>query len=148
MPKQPPINPDINDIADRAKHAYATGSQLLAATQYRIAELAASGRLDPDESMSLQINLAYIWEELYYGTVDAVRDRDIDVFSEGDNTYSDGRPVKVQIQIEPFESSDLNWEHNSLVLGFGAVIQYPPGTISNIAPVNPEDDPGRGGATL
>jgi hypothetical protein len=78
MPQPPPINPNVDDIADRAKHGYATGTKLLAETQYRLAELAGTGRLDPDESTSLQRNLVSIWEALYSGTVCAVRDWDTD----------------------------------------------------------------------
>jgi hypothetical protein len=31
MPEPPPMNPDVNDIADRAKYGYAVGIFLLAA---------------------------------------------------------------------------------------------------------------------
>src|SRR6476660_2383732 len=62
MAERPAVNPNVDDIADRAKHWYAKATQVLAATQYRLAELAGTGRLDPDESMSLQENLFYIWE--------------------------------------------------------------------------------------
>jgi len=57
MAEGPAVNPNVDDIADRAKHWYANATQVLAATQYRLAELAGTGRLDPDESMSLQTNL-------------------------------------------------------------------------------------------
>ena len=42
MSTPPPLNPDVHNIADRAKHGYATGTQLLAATQYRLASWPAS----------------------------------------------------------------------------------------------------------
>jgi hypothetical protein len=74
MSRTPPVNPNVHNIADRAKHGYAIGTQLLAATQYRLAELAGTGHLDPDESMKLQHNLFHIWEALYASTVCAVRD--------------------------------------------------------------------------
>ena len=62
MAERPAVNPNVDDIADRAKHWYPNGTQVLAATQYGFAELAGTGRLDPDESMSLQTNLFHIWE--------------------------------------------------------------------------------------
>jgi hypothetical protein len=78
MAERPAVNSNVDDIADRAKHGYATGTKLLAEAQYRLAELAGTDRLDPDESMSLQHNLVSIWEALYFGTVYAVRDQDSD----------------------------------------------------------------------
>ena len=98
MSGTPVVNPNVDDIADRAKHGYATGTKLLAAVQYRLAELACTRRLDPDESMSLQHNLVSLWEALYFGTVCAVRDWDTDdrTWDEADNTYSDGRQVMVR----------------------------------------------------
>jgi hypothetical protein len=47
MAEGPAVNPNVDDIADRAKHWYANATQVLAATQYRLAELAGTGRLDP-----------------------------------------------------------------------------------------------------
>ena len=117
------------------------GTQLLAATQYRLGELAGTGRLDPDESMQLQENLFHIWEALYAGTLCAVRDEDtVDSnWDEADNTYSDGRQVMVQVRIEPEETSELNWEHNRFMLGDGAINEHPRGTICCISPVNLDD---------
>jgi hypothetical protein len=113
-----------------------------AATHYRLGELAGTGRLDADESMSLQENLFYIWEALYAGTLCAVRDEDTDdcTWDETDNTYSDGRQVMIQIRIEPEETSDFNWQHNRFMLGDGAVAEHPRGTICYISPLNPEGD--------
>jgi hypothetical protein len=144
MSRRPAVNPDLHDIADRAKHAYATGTQVLAVMQYRLAELAGTGRLDPDESMSLQHDLVSIWEALYSGTVCAVRDADTDdsTWDEADNTYSDGRPVMIQIRIEPWEESVVDWEYNRFMLGEGAVNEHPHGTICHISPRKRKDDRG------
>jgi hypothetical protein len=138
---RPAVNPDVHDIADRAKHRYATGTKLLAAMQYRLAELAGTGRLDADESMSLQHELVSVWEALYFGTVCAVRDWDTDdcTWDEADNTYSDGRPVMIQIRIEPEETSDFSWQHNRFMLGDGAVNEHPLGTICYISSVKPDE---------
>jgi hypothetical protein len=141
MAEGPAVNPNVDDVADRAKHGYATGTKLLAETQYRLGELASTGRLDPEESMSLQTNLFHIWEALYAGTLCAVRDEDTDDSTwEADNTYSDGCPVMTRIRIEPEETSELSWEHNRFMLGDGAVNEHPHGTICYISPRNPEDD--------
>jgi hypothetical protein len=111
MPQPPPINPDVNDIADRAKYSHAMARQILAAMQYRLAELAGTGRLDPDECPSLQKELIEIYWHLYFGTVCAVRDEeDPSDEEEADNTYSDGRTVMIQTRIEPYESSEFDWE--------------------------------------
>ena len=75
MSRTPAVNFNVHDIADRAKHGYATGTMLPAALQYRLAELAGTGQLNPDKSMSLQEELVRIWEALYFGTLCAVRDK-------------------------------------------------------------------------
>jgi len=142
MSGTPAVNPNMHDIADRAKHGYAEGTKLVAETQYRLAELAGTGQLDPDESMDLQMNLFAIWEALYGGTLCAVRDWDTDdcTWDEADNTYSDGREVMFQIRIEPLEFSDFSWEHNRFLLGDGAVNEHPRGTICYISPIKPDDN--------
>jgi hypothetical protein len=140
--EEPVVNPIVDDIADQAKYRYATGTKLLAAMQYRLAELAGTDRLDPDESMSLQEVLADIWSALYSGTTYAVRDEDTDesAWDEADNTYSDGRQVVVQIRIEPWETPECHWEHNRFLLDEGSVKEHLRGTICFISPINPQDD--------
>jgi hypothetical protein len=36
MAERPAVNPNVDDVADRAKHGYATGTKLLAETHYRL----------------------------------------------------------------------------------------------------------------
>jgi hypothetical protein len=136
------LNPDVNDIADRAKHGYAVGARLLAGVQYRLATLAGTGRLDSDESMRLQHVLADIWLALYSGTTFAVRgeDTDDDNWDEADNTYSDGRIVMIQTRIEPWQESGYSWKHNRFLLGDGAVNEHPRGTICHISPSKANED--------
>jgi len=158
MSRTPAVNPNVHDIADRAKHAYATGTQLIAQMQYRLGELAGLGLLDPDESMSLQENLIEIWGHLYCGTVWAVRDEQDDGDEEeeyhaptgvaADNTYRDGRPVMIQTRIEPLGTSECKWEHNRFLVDDGAIIFHQRGTICYISPPNPEDGRGWTGATF
>jgi hypothetical protein len=140
MAQRPAINPNVDDIADRAKHAFAVGTRLLADVQYRLGELAGTGRLDPDESMRLQEVLVGVWEELFFGTLSAVRHPEGDDYDWEDNTYSDGRAVRTKIQIEPLEDSDLSWEHNRFTLGDGAVAEHLRAEICYIAPVKPIAD--------
>ncbi len=137
----PPVNPDVHNIADRVKCGYAVITQSLAAMQYRLGELAGIGQLDPDESESLQKKLIDIWEDLYAGTLCAIRDEDADDLTviEWENTYSDGREIRIKIQIEPWES-EASWPHNSFTLGDGAVAEHPLGTICYIAPVHPHHE--------
>jgi hypothetical protein len=141
VPKTPAVNPNVHDIADRAKHAYAEATQLLAATHYRLAELAGIGRLDPDESISLQEDLVSIWVSLGSGTVDAVRDMGThhSTWEEDGNTYSDGRTVMTQVRIEPREISESCWRNRFVVVG-GAVLAHPQGTICCISHPDPKDD--------
>jgi hypothetical protein len=136
---RPPTNPDVDDIADRAKHAYAVGTRLLAKISFRLAELAGTGALDPDESMRLQNVLLAIGEALYCGTLCAVRDgRTPDhTWDEAGNTYSDGRQVITRIAIEP-ESVDTLWPHNRFLLETLATDEFPLSAICHIAPI--EDD--------
>lgn len=135
--RRPPINPDVQNFADRAKHGYAQGTRHLAVAQYRLAELAGTGRLDPAESHDLQMSLVWVWEALYSGTVCAARDRNTpdNTYDWADNTYSDGRTVIAQKRVEPRETSDDAWEHNRFLMGDGAVNEFPRGTVSNIAPM-------------
>lgn len=139
--RRPPVNRDVHDIADRAKEGYAVGAEIIAQTQYRLAELAGTGVLDADESKRLQRNLCLIWESLYGGTLCAVRDWDTDdsEWDGYDNTYSDGRQVITQVRVEPRSESDECWEHNSFMLGDGAPNEFPLGTVSDIAPARPKE---------
>src|SRR5260370_19474944 len=133
METGPGVSPNVHDIADRAKHGYATGTQVLAALQYRLGELAGTGQIDPDESMRLQEGVVSVWESLYYGTLCAVRDEDTDDWDEDGNTYSDGRAVMTQIRIEPWETSEQNWESNKCTSGDGTVNEHPRGPTSYIS---------------
>ena len=48
MTTPPPVNPDVHEIADQAKYAYATMTKLLADMGHRLAELAGTGKLDTE----------------------------------------------------------------------------------------------------
>lgn len=135
----PAVNPDRDDIADRAKHAFAVGTSLLAEVQYRLAELTGTGRLDRDANDELQGQLLLIWEQLYYGTLSATHDQRTDDYGSGeyDNTYRDGRTVRYKFRVQSVEQSDDSWEHNEYVLGDGAVAEHPRGEICVINAVNP-----------
>lgn len=137
--RRPLVNRDVRDVADRAKHSYAVCTRELATVQYRLAELAGTHQLDRDESMTLQRGLVRVWEALYSGTLYAVRDSATpeDTWDDADITYSDGRRVKVQDRVEPYEESDFTWQHNPSLLGEGAVREFPLGTIAYIAPIKP-----------
>lgn len=128
---------DYDLVADRAKYAYARGTKMIADMQYRLGELAGTGRLDPEESKALQRNLVRIWEALYSGTTYAVREsvgyHDEFLAAGGDpadldNHYSDGREVLTQDRIEPPQNT-----YRYPVVGDGAVNEHPRGTISYIA---------------
>jgi hypothetical protein len=124
---RPPTNPDPNAAADTAKYGYAMGTQQLAALQHR---LAGTGQIHPKLSIAMQGELLNIWESLYHGTLCAVRDERTadDRWNTDDNTYSDGRPVAITIQIE-----DGDWQHNPYLLGDGAANEFPVSAIAHIA---------------
>jgi hypothetical protein len=136
---RPPTNPDSDAAADQAKHAYAMGTQRLAALQHRLADLAGTGQIHPKLSLELQFDLENIWEWLYAGTVCAVRDERVpdDRWNDLDNTYSDGSAVAITIQVE-----DDDWRYNRFLLGDGAVNDFPVSAIAHIArPPADDHDP-------
>lgn len=126
-PARPSVNPDVHDIADSAKYGYATGTQDLASMQYRLAELAGTGLLDPDEAMRLQEGLLSIWDSLYFGTLCAVRDEDADdgTWDDVDNIYSDGRRVVTKVRPAGWEETETCWAYNRFMLGDGAPSEFP-----------------------
>lgn len=119
------------------KHGFFVCSRELAELQYRLAELAGEGELNPNESSAMQASLVEVWQAMYSATLGAARDPQSGdhTWDDGDNCYSDGRRICTQIRIEPREQSDDNWKHNQFLLGEGAVNEYPRGTISSIAPI-------------
>ena len=131
MAERPAVNPNVDDIADRAKHGYAIGTKLLAAVQYRLAELAGTDKLDPDESMRLQENLFRMHEELYLNSLSLlceICDGDVDWC----DTYSDGRRVVTNSCVDP--EADRDRPHNRFLLGDGAVYEFPLGFDYHINP--------------
>jgi hypothetical protein len=136
MSRKPSVNPRVDEIADWAKWGYATGTHLISAVQHHLAQLAGTGRLDPEESMFLQEGLAGVYDALYMGTVSAVRDED-DADLHDDNTYSDGRQVSIKIRVEPIEESVDRWEHKGFLLDDGSVLEYPRGITSCITSPHP-----------
>lgn len=141
MTDTPTVNPDPIKIADAAKHAYAVGTKEIADLAYRLAELAGTGQLNPNEAMRLQEGLRTVLDALYAGTLCAVRDWETEdsTWDNADNTYSDGRQVLTQIQIEPAETADRHWEHNRFLLD-DVVWQHPREMICYIARLHPDTE--------
>ena len=137
--QRPAINPAPDNIADQAKYHYAAGTQMLAAMQYRLAELAGTGKLDPDESKDLQHRLVSIWGHLYSGTTSAVRDwaTDDSTWDWADNTYSDGTEVMSpgpgDNRTEAQAAAQGAWRYHEFGIGDGAVQDLPYGNTSVIA---------------
>jgi hypothetical protein len=138
------ITDDVHLIADHAKYVYAVGSRDIAALQYRVAELARTGRLDFEVHKRLQWDHCLpMWETLYFGTLSAVRDeRTWDGgWAWSDNTYSDGRQVMAQVRVKNWQELDRNWPYNGEMCGDGPIQEHPRGSICQIAPVHdPEKD--------
>ena len=125
MELPPPVNPDVDVIADKAKFGYAVGKELISAVQYRLGELAGTGRLDPEESIRLQEVVFGIFKVLYLGTLGAIGDADAYDRDEGGNTYSDGRPVRTVVQVEPAEESVTSWNYSQFMLDYSYATQTP-----------------------
>ncbi|MGO9285722.1 MAG: hypothetical protein ACLP75_22830 [Mycobacterium sp.] len=134
----------VHRLADHAKYVYAVGSRDIAAMQYRLAELAHTGRLDPEVHRGLQWNHCLpMWETLYHGTTSAVRDeRTWDGgWDWADNTYSDGRQVMAQVRVKNWQILDRDWPYNGEMCGDGPIQEHPRGSLCQIAPVHdPEKD--------
>jgi hypothetical protein len=130
---------DVNDLTDLIKYIYAMLSKAIAELQYRLAELAGTGKLDPEANLhELQFGWCLpAYEFLYSNTTAAVRrdhdtsDWDWDTF---DNTYSNGLQVMSQIRVEPEETADDQWEFNEHLCGDGPVQDYRRRTVSHINP--------------
>jgi hypothetical protein len=123
----PPINPDPQDVANEVKYGFAVLTKRIADMQYRLADLAGRGLMDPEQSMDLQRHLIEMWQDLYRHTLVAVRDSstsDIE-WDEADNTRSDGVQIVVLTSVDP--EADGNWEYNEFLLGDGAVAECPRG---------------------
>jgi hypothetical protein len=134
----------VHRLADHAKYVYAVGTRDIAALQYRLAELAGTGRLDHAVNKHLQWHHCLpMWETLHYGTTSAVRDeRTWDGgWDWADNTYSDGRQVMVQVRVKNWYQLDCTWPYNKDMCGDGAINEHPRGTLCQIYPVvDPDKD--------
>jgi hypothetical protein len=118
MSRTPAVNPNAQDIADKAKYGYVGVTQRLGAMHDRLTELADAGLLDADESLNLQDDLFVIWENVCLATLfavvpdDADWEGDWDTLAEDWNTYSDGRTVVTRIRVEPRPHTDPNCARN------------------------------------
>ena len=135
----------INRFADHAKYVYAVGSRDIAALQYRLSELAHTGRLDPAAHQSLQWDHCLpMWQTLYFCTTCAVRDeRSWDgAWDWYDNTYSDGRQVMMQARVKNWVKVERNWPYNGGMSGDGPIQEHPRGSLCQIHPVIASDRDG------
>ena len=115
----------VDDLTDLVKYIYAVMTQAFADLQYPLAELTATGKLDPEANEALQWGWCFpIYEELYYNTVTVVRrEHDTDDHDWGllDNTYANGLQVKNELGAKP----DLPEFHgHGLLCGDGAINDY------------------------
>lgn len=128
----------VNRFADHAKYVYAVGNRDIAALQYRVAELAHTGRLNFAVHEHLQWDhCTQMWEDLYRGTLSALHDeRTWDgAWDWYDNVYSDGRQVMVQARLKNWEDLDRKWPYNEGMSGDGPALEHPRGSMCQIFPV-------------
>lgn len=129
---------DVDDVADLVKYVYARMAKAIAELQFQLAELAGTGKLDPQANMDL-LQFGWCvrtWEFLYYNTTERVRrghdtsDWDWDRF---DNTYSNGLQVMSRIDVEPYETAVDRWEFNEHLCGDGPIQEYPRSGVYHIS---------------
>lgn len=129
---------DVDDVTDLVKYIYAGLSNAIADLQFKLAELAGTGKLDPQANMDL-LQFGWClptWEFLYYNTTAGVRrehdtcDWDWDRF---DNTYSNGLQVMSRLEVEPYEIADHHWEFNEHLCGDGPIQEYPRNGVYHIS---------------
>lgn len=126
----------MESVEDRAKWCYAQSSELLALMHYRLAELAGTGGLDPNESMLLQEGLNAVWGEVYCGTLaSAVEDATDSREGAPGNTYSDGTYVTHKLPVPLDCDDDEPWVHDEFLLEDGAVLEFPIGVVAVIRPL-------------
>lgn len=140
-PRRPDV--DVDDLADILKFIYATLSRAIAELQFQLAELAGTGRLDPEANERLQFEWCFpYWEFLYANTTRAVRNEDTDdgYWDTYDNTYSTGQQVMTRLDVEPPETPEKYWQYNKYLCGDGPIREYPRGAIFHIAKPRPVED--------
>jgi hypothetical protein len=128
----------VHRIADYAKYVYAVGTRDIAGLQFRLAELAHTGRLVFKEHERLQWDHCVpTWEALYIGTLSAVADQSTwdGAWAWYDNTYSDGRQVMVQARMKNWMDLDRDWPYNAGMAGDGPIQEHPRGSLCQIFPV-------------
>jgi hypothetical protein len=118
MSRNPAVNTNPHAIADKAKYEYVGVTEQIGAMHDRLTELAEAGRLDADESESLQDDLFLIWESVCRATIFAAApdkadwEGDWDTLAEDWNTYSDGRTVVTRVRMQPRLGTDPNSARN------------------------------------
>ena len=121
---------DVDDVTDLVKYIYAGLSNAIADLQFQLAELAGTGKLNPQANHDL-LQFGWClrtWEFLQDHTTARVRrahhtcDCDWDRF---DNTYSNGLQVMTRVDIEPHETADDHWQFNEHLCGDGPIQEYP-----------------------
>ncbi len=129
---------DVDDVTDLVKYIYAGLSNRIGELQFQLAELAGTGKLDPQANKDL-LQFGWClptWEFLYYNTTTRVRreydtcDWDWDRF---DNTYSNGLQVMSRVDVEPYEIATDHWEFNKYLCGDGPIQEYPRNGVYHIS---------------
>jgi hypothetical protein len=125
---KPFINPDLDldGAVDQLKYLYYALSPMIAKLQFRLGELAVTGKMNTEECLRLQDDLLTLWEELYINTQSFTRDdaHDDGTTPDSDEYYSDGRRICIKIHPRNDQAEDDHWP----VLGDGAIAVFPYGT--------------------
>jgi hypothetical protein len=131
----PPRREDltVDELTDLVKYNYATMARAIAELQCKLAELAGTGKLDPQVNHDLQWRWCLpMYEGLYYNTVMVVRrmhdtsDCDWNGF---DNTSTTGRQVRHRKDTGTLD----DWEFNEHLADERSIVAYPRNAIVHIA---------------
>ena len=115
------LNTDLNGLIDQIKWLYFAQSQSLAWLHYRLAELAGTGKLDPEANRELQYQLSEMSQAIWSGT-HSFLERGEYVPEDEEGIYCDGTQI-----IHKFPATDEEeraWPFYPLCNGDGAVNDY------------------------
>lgn len=139
------ISPEVYQIADHAKYVYAIGSRDVAWMQYRLQQLAYTGRIDIEAHNELQHELCYgIGEPIYSMTTSNLHDdaRWDGCWDWDDNTYSDGRQVMIRAHFTDWRElfDEVPWNPAITVYGDGVINEHQEGVVCLIVPPEPRPE--------
>ena len=121
-----PRNTDLSGVIDQIKWLYFAQSRPLAWLHYRLAELAGTGKLDPEANRELQYQLSEMSHVIWCETTGFLETHDY-VPEDEDGAYCDGTRIihKFPATQEERDEERAAWPFSHLLNGDGATNDYP-----------------------